>query len=548
MSFIFLRSRSSSARAGRLPASDTARPPPGRGRLTAGLILTVTLVAFEALAVATILPIVGRQLGDLRLYGWVFSAYFLANLVGTAISGSLADRRGIVVPLLGGLVLFATGLAIGGTAPAMTVLVGGRVVQGLGGGSVFAAAYVAIGRAYADHERPRMLAIMSTAWVVPGLVGPVLAALVADSIGWRWVFLGLIPLVVASGALIGPALVGVPRPPVRDPRPTPSYGAPPPRQPADPPGPAGEPPAAPLGEPPAPAPEPSAPAARRAAPPAPPAPPPPHAPPAPPEQPPPAAHTPILPALGTATGAGAILAGLTLARAVPTAVLVVCGVLLGAPCLVRLVPAGTLRARPGLPAAVLSRGLLTFSFFSADSFLPYLLTTFRHQPTTLAGAALTASTLTWTAGAWIQARLVARVGPRRLVRFGQSAVVVAIATLALCLRSAVPPEVAVAAWAIGGLGMGTAYAPVSLTALDLSAAGAEGRATAAVNINDVLGTALGTGIAGAAVAAGSRAGDVAIGLLAALATAGAVGATGMVVGRGLPSTLRGKAADKKHGT
>ena len=60
--------------------------------LTVGLVLAVTFVAFEALAVATILPVVGRQLGDLRLYGWVFSAFLLASLIGIVLAGTLADR------------------------------------------------------------------------------------------------------------------------------------------------------------------------------------------------------------------------------------------------------------------------------------------------------------------------------------------------------------------------------------------------------------------------------------------------------------------------
>ena len=73
----------------------------------------------------------------------------------------------------------------------MPVLVAGRFVQGFGAGVVPAIGYVAIGRAFTEAERPRMFAILSTAWVVPGLIGPVLAERVSDAFGWRWVFLGL---------------------------------------------------------------------------------------------------------------------------------------------------------------------------------------------------------------------------------------------------------------------------------------------------------------------------------------------------------------------
>src|SRR6201992_14024 len=185
---------------------------PSRRAPAVGLVLAVTFVAFEALAVATILPLVGRHLGDLRLYGWVFSAFMLASLIGIVVAGTLADRAPLGQRMLAGLALFVAGLVIGGTAPDMAVLVAGRAVQGLGAGVVPAVAYVAISRGYPDGCRPRMFAVLSTAWVVPGLVGPAIAALVAGAVGWRWVFLGLLPLVLAAGLLATLALRGLPRP------------------------------------------------------------------------------------------------------------------------------------------------------------------------------------------------------------------------------------------------------------------------------------------------------------------------------------------------
>jgi MFS family permease len=185
---------------------------PERRRLTTGLVLAVTVVAFEALAVATVLPIVSRSLGDLRLYGWVFSAFLLASLLGITVTGTLADRGPLQRLMLAGLGLFAAGLLVGGTAPDMAVLVGGRALQGLGAGVVPAVGYVAISRGYPDGCRPRMFAVLSTAWVVPGLVGPAAAAVVATTVGWRWVFLGLLPLVGIAGLLAVLALRHVPPP------------------------------------------------------------------------------------------------------------------------------------------------------------------------------------------------------------------------------------------------------------------------------------------------------------------------------------------------
>ncbi|HEX5148660.1 MAG TPA: MFS transporter, partial [Candidatus Limnocylindrales bacterium] len=153
---------------------------PSRRPLTVGLVLTITLVASEALAVATAMPVVARDIGGLSLYGWVFSAFFLGSLIGISVVGGLIDERGIVVPFVGGLVLFGVGLFICGLAPSMETIVVGRFIQGLGGGAVPPVAYVAIGRSLPDRLRPHMFAIMSAAWVLPGVAGPAIAGLIDE--------------------------------------------------------------------------------------------------------------------------------------------------------------------------------------------------------------------------------------------------------------------------------------------------------------------------------------------------------------------------------
>ena len=67
----------------------------------------------------------------------------------------------------------------------MPALIGGRALQGIGGGGIGSVAYVAVGRGYPEGAKPRMLALLSTAWVVPGLIGPALAGLVVEGVGWR---------------------------------------------------------------------------------------------------------------------------------------------------------------------------------------------------------------------------------------------------------------------------------------------------------------------------------------------------------------------------
>jgi MFS family permease len=174
--------------------------------LTVGLVLTITLIAFSALAVETILPIISDELGGVSLYGWVFSAFFLGSLASVIVAGGIADQRGTLVPYSVGLTLYGLGLAIAGAAPAMPVVVAGRLVQGIGSGAILASTYASIARGYSERERPRMFAIISTAWVLPAIVGPAAAAFIATAFGWRIVFFALLPFAVLAAALAVPAL------------------------------------------------------------------------------------------------------------------------------------------------------------------------------------------------------------------------------------------------------------------------------------------------------------------------------------------------------
>lgn len=182
---------------------------PQRRALSLGLLMTVLLIAFESLAVSTVLPQVARELNGLRLYGWSFSAFFIGFLVATVWAGGAGDRLGPLRPYLGALLVFAAGLLVAGLAPSMAVFIAGRAVQGAGGGALVAVAYLAVNRAYPDELRARVLALFSSAWVLPGLLGPALASLLSHLTGWRGVFLALLPLVLLAGLLTRPGLAPI---------------------------------------------------------------------------------------------------------------------------------------------------------------------------------------------------------------------------------------------------------------------------------------------------------------------------------------------------
>ena len=437
---------------------------PERRNLTVGLVLTITLVAFEALAVSTIMPIVADELRGIELYGWVFTAFMLGSLIGIVLVGGLIDRRGLGAPFAAGIGLFAVGLIVGGLAPSMEILVAARFVQGLGAGTVPPIAYVAIGRSLPEHLRPHMFATLSTAWILPGVLGPALAGIVGEAVGWRWVFLGLLPLIVVSSAIAFPA--------VRRIGPDPSDAAN----------------AATLRE-----------------------------------------RAPL--AIIVAVGTGLLLAGMTSGQPIPLAVLGILGVALAIFALRRLTPSGTLTAARGLPAAVLMRGIITFAFFAVDAYVALALVEWRGLGVAEAGIALTAATISWTAGSWTQARLSSRYPPERFVRIGLLVLVAGLASFSIVLLPDVSPWLAIPTLALAGYAMGLAYSPLALIVLREAPTAEQGRASSAISLTDSLGTALGTGITGALVAASVRAaGDPSAGLALGFGVAVAVTVLGVAIG------------------
>jgi MFS family permease len=179
---------------------------PNQRGLTIGLVLVLVVVAFEGLAVTTIMPVTVRALHGLALYAWSFSGFMLGSLVGTVAAGDYAARYGSVVTFTAALVIFAAGLLTCGAADRMLMFIAGRVVEGMGAGAIRSLTWLAINQAYTAHNHVRMGAALSSAYIVPTLIGPTAAGIIVDVWGWRVVFLSLVPLVPVALWLIVRAL------------------------------------------------------------------------------------------------------------------------------------------------------------------------------------------------------------------------------------------------------------------------------------------------------------------------------------------------------
>ncbi|MGV9311588.1 MFS transporter [Streptomyces sp. NPDC003691] len=415
--------------------------------LSIGIIAVVLLIAFEATAVGTAMPVAARELNGVEVYAFAFSSYFTTSLLGMVVAGQWADRDGPLRPLATGIAAFAVGLVLSGTATAMWLFILGRAVQGLGGGLVIVALYVVIGRAYPEHLRPKILAAFAASWIIPSIVGPLASGTVTEQLGWRWVFLGIPALVVFPLALALPAIR---------------------RMTSGPAGPAG--PA-----------DTAAPAGRKAAR-------------------PPFDRRRIRLALGISLGAGLLqyaaqdLVWLSLLPAAAGAALLV-------PSVLGLLPKGTYRAARGLPSVVLLRGLAAGSFIAAESFIPLMLVTQRGLSPTMAGFSLAAGGLTWALGSFLQSRPRMEPYREKLMAGGMVLCGLAIAAAPTVLIDAVPVWALAVTWAIGCFGMGMVIASTSVMLLKLSAPEEAGANSAALQISDGLSNIMLLAAGGAAFAA-----------------------------------------------
>ena len=194
----------------------TVTPPEGVGysdlfsrdliRLTVGTIVLLGCNAFEIVGSATVMPAVLDDLGGVALYGSAVAASIVGAVLSAPFGGRLADRFDTLPPLMGALGLFALGLVGCSFAPSMAALVAARFVMGLGIGSTLTLQLVIIARYVPVALRPKLLAVVSVVFVVPGLIGPTVTSTVSESVGWRWVFGGVLPLLVVCLVLLVPEI------------------------------------------------------------------------------------------------------------------------------------------------------------------------------------------------------------------------------------------------------------------------------------------------------------------------------------------------------
>jgi EmrB/QacA subfamily drug resistance transporter len=173
-----------------------------RSLVLASIMLAMFMAAIEATIVATAMPDIVGRLGGFEVYSWVFAGFLLSQTATTVVFGKLADLYGRRPVLIGGIVVFLIGSLLCGFAWSMPALIGFRILQGLGGGSIMPVATTIIGDLYTPEERGSIQGYLSSVWGVSAVLGPLAGGLIVEKLSWPWVFWINIPVGIATVVML----------------------------------------------------------------------------------------------------------------------------------------------------------------------------------------------------------------------------------------------------------------------------------------------------------------------------------------------------------
>jgi MFS family permease len=178
-------------------------------QLQIGLVIAVSLHAFDELVLVIALPTIVKDLGGVEWYGVAMASYVLASLVGIVWSGGSLDQRGPLWIFSIGYALFLIGLLIAAAATDIYWFLLARALQGIGGGVSWTVAFAVTNMMLEPGQKPRMIAWLDSAWVIPSLLAPTIGGYLIDYLDWRWIFAGQIPVLVITAGLLYPHLRGL---------------------------------------------------------------------------------------------------------------------------------------------------------------------------------------------------------------------------------------------------------------------------------------------------------------------------------------------------
>jgi EmrB/QacA subfamily drug resistance transporter len=188
-------------------SSDTLLLNPRETRLVViGAMIALFLAALDQTIVATALPSISSDLGDVHLMSWIVTAYLLTSTAATPILGKMSDLHGRRPIMRLCIVIFLLGSVLCALSNSMLMLILARALQGFGGGGLITIAQTAVADVVAPRERGRYGAYFAGVWAGSALLGPVIGGELTKHASWHWIFwinlpLGALALVVADPIL-----------------------------------------------------------------------------------------------------------------------------------------------------------------------------------------------------------------------------------------------------------------------------------------------------------------------------------------------------------
>ena len=167
----------------------------------AAIVAAMLPAVLDQTILATALPTIAADLGQITDLSWVVTAYVVAATASTPLWGKLGDRHGRKRLLEVALTGFITASALCGFAQDLTQLVVMRAAQGIAAGGLMTLAMASIGDLVSPRERGRYQGYIAATFAAATVLGPLVGGLLVQGPGWRWVFYVNLPLGI--GALAG---------------------------------------------------------------------------------------------------------------------------------------------------------------------------------------------------------------------------------------------------------------------------------------------------------------------------------------------------------
>lgn len=149
--------------------------------------MAVFLAALDMTIISTALPTISASFGTSQAdYTWIVSSYLLAAAASTPSWGKVSDIFGRKPMLLTANVAFFVGSVIAGWSINTKMLIGGRVVQGIGGGGLLILVNICISDLFSMRSRGAYFGIIGMVWAIASTLGPVFGGIFTEYVTWRW--------------------------------------------------------------------------------------------------------------------------------------------------------------------------------------------------------------------------------------------------------------------------------------------------------------------------------------------------------------------------